>query len=96
MAEKLDKLRTKFDLNNQELEKYPKGKLVLQISSDGSEDVNLDIKYGIREAFWRPYYDVVIPDINSKAQLLYKAMVRQNSGLDWKTSNFTWFPDTQT
>jgi uncharacterized protein (TIGR02231 family) len=84
LAEKLDKLRTKFDLNNQELEKYPKGKLVLQISSDGSEDVNLDIKYGIREAFWRPYYAVVIPDINSKAQLLYKAMVRQNSGLDWK------------
>ncbi|MDQ1161557.1 uncharacterized protein (TIGR02231 family) [Chryseobacterium sp. SORGH_AS 447] len=84
VAEKLDKLRTKFDLNNQELEKYPKGKLVLQISSEGSEDVNLDIRYSIREALWRPYYDVVIPDINSKAQLLYKAMVRQNSGLDWK------------
>jgi uncharacterized protein (TIGR02231 family) len=83
-TEKLDKLRTKFDLNNQEFEKYPKGKLVVQISSDGAEDVNLDIKYSIREAFWRPYYDVVIPDINSKAQLMYKAMVRQNSGLDWK------------
>lgn len=84
VSEKLDRLRTKFDLNNQELEKYPKGKLVLQISSDGSEDVVLDIRYSIREALWRPYYDVVIPDINSKAQLLYKAMVRQNSGLDWK------------
>lgn len=84
VAGKLDKLRTKFDLNNQELEKYPTGKLVLQISSEGSEEVNLDIRYSIREALWRPYYDVVIPDINSKAQLLYKAMVRQNSGLDWK------------
>jgi len=84
VAGKLDKLRTKFDLNNQELEKYPTGKLVLQISSEGPEEVNLDIRYSIREALWRPYYDVVIPDINSKAQLLYKAMVRQNSGLDWK------------
>ncbi|WP_312902259.1 DUF4139 domain-containing protein [Chryseobacterium taichungense] len=84
VSEKLDKLRTKFDLNNQELEKYPKGKLILQISSDDSEEVTLDIKYSVREALWRPYYDVVIPDINSKTQLLYKAMVRQNSGLDWK------------
>lgn len=81
---KLDILRSRFDLNNQELEKYPKGKLILQVSSDSSEDVNLDIKYSIRDAFWKPYYDVLIPDINSKAQLLYKAMVRQNSGLDWK------------
>lgn len=84
VAEKLNTLQTKFDLNSQELEKYPKGKLVLQISGEGSEDVNLDIRYSIREALWRPYYDVVIPDINSKAQLLYKAMVRQNSGLDWR------------
>ncbi|GGG66614.1 DUF4139 domain-containing protein [Epilithonimonas arachidiradicis] len=81
---KLGKLQTKFDLNSKEMENYPKGKLVVQVSSDVDELVNLDIKYSVREASWRPYYDVVIPDINSKTKLLYKALIRQNSGLDWK------------
>lgn len=84
MNVKLGKLRTKFDLNSKEMENYPKGKLVVQISSDVDETVNLDIKYSVRDASWRPYYDVVIPDINSKTKLLYKALIKQNSGLDWK------------
>jgi len=81
---KLGKLQTKFNLNNKEMENYPKGKLVVQVSNDVDELVNLDIKYSVRDASWRPYYDVVIPDINSKTKLLYKALIRQNSGLDWK------------
>jgi len=81
---KLGKLQTKFDLSSKEMENYPKGKLVVQVSSDVDELVNLDIKYSVRDASWRPYYDVVIPDINSKTKLLYKALIRQNSGLDWK------------
>lgn len=84
MNVKLSKLRTKFDLNSKEMENYPKGKLVVQISSDSYETVNLDIKYSVRDASWRPYYDVLIPDINSKTKLLYKALIKQNSGLDWK------------
>lgn len=84
MNVKLSKLRTKFDLNSKEMENYPKGKLVVQISSDIDETVNLDIKYSVRDASWRPYYDVLIPDINSKTKLLYKALIKQNSGLDWK------------
>jgi len=84
MNVKIGKLRTKFDLNSKEMENYPKGKLVVQVSSDVDETVNLDIKYSVRDASWRPYYDVVIPDINSKTKLLYKALIKQNSGLDWK------------
>ena len=84
MNQKLEKLQTKFDLNSKEMENYPTGKLVVQISSESDENVNLDIKYSVREASWRPYYDVVIPDINSKTKLLYKALIKQNSGLDWK------------
>ena len=84
MNDKLGKLQTKFDLNSKEMENYPKGKLVVQVSSDVDELVNLDIKYSVRDASWRPYYDVVISDINSKTKLLYKALIRQNSGLDWK------------
>ncbi|MFC4163328.1 DUF4139 domain-containing protein [Epilithonimonas zeae] len=81
---KLGKLQTKFDLNSKEMENYPKGKLVVQVSSNVDELVNLDIKYSVRDASWRPYYDVLILDINSKTKLLYKALIRQNSGLDWK------------
>ena len=84
MDKKLGKLQTKFDLNSKEMENYPTGKLVVQISSESDETVNLDIKYSVRDASWRPYYDVVIPDINSKTKLMYKALIKQNSGLDWK------------
>ena len=84
MNTKLGKLQTKFDLNSKEMENYPTGKLVVQISSESDETVNLDIKYSVRDASWRPYYDVVIPDINSKTKLMYKALIKQNSGLDWK------------
>lgn len=84
MSVKLDKLRTKFDLNSREMENYPKGKLVIQISSESDATVDLDLKYSVQDASWRPYYDVLIPDINSKTKLLYKALIKQNSGLDWK------------
>lgn len=84
VTEKLSKLQTKFDLNNKETENYPVGKLILQINSTTDQTINLDIKYTVNEASWRPYYDVMIPNINSPTKLLYKAMIKQNSGLDWK------------
>ncbi|WP_262150156.1 DUF4139 domain-containing protein [Chryseobacterium foetidum] len=82
--EKLSRLETKFNLNNQERENYPKGKLILQVSAEANENVNLDIKYNVNNASWRPYYDVITNGLGNKINLGYKAMVRQNSGLDWK------------
>ncbi|KQT22289.1 hypothetical protein ASG31_02825 [Chryseobacterium sp. Leaf404] len=82
--EKLSRLETKFNLNNQERENYPKGKLILQVSAEANENVNLDIKYNVNNASWRPYYDVIANGLGNKINLGYKAMVRQNSGLDWK------------
>lgn len=82
--EKLSRLETKFNLNNQERENYPKGKLILQVSAEATENVNLDIKYNVNNASWRPYYDVIANGLGNKINLGYKAMVRQNSGLDWK------------
>lgn len=82
--EKLSRLEKKFNLNNQERENYPKGKLILQVSSEANENVNMDIKYNVYDAFWRPYYDVIANGLGGKINLGYKAMIRQNSGLDWK------------
>ncbi|KQS90040.1 DUF4139 domain-containing protein [Chryseobacterium sp. Leaf394] len=82
--EKLSTLQKKFNLNNQERENYPKGKLILQVSSEASENVNMDIKYNVYNASWRPYYDVIANGLGGKINLGYKAMIRQNSGLDWK------------
>lgn len=91
VSAKIDRLRdlllvlnNKFNRNNAERENYPKGKIVLQINSEASENVVLDIKYSVREAMWRPYYDITASGLNDKINLGYKAMVSQNSGLDWK------------
>lgn len=82
--DKLSKLQSKFNISNKDVENYPLGKLILQISSDADTKVDLDIKYTVPEASWRPYYDIIARGMNEKIQLVYKAMISQNSGLDWK------------
>lgn len=83
-ADKLNKLQSKFNITNKENENYPIGKLILQVSADANTKVDLDIKYNVQQASWRPYYDVIAKGLNEKIQLVYKAMINQNTGLDWK------------
>lgn len=58
-ADKLNKLQSKFNITNKENENYPIGKLILQVSADASTKVDLDIKYNVQQASWRPYYDII-------------------------------------
>lgn len=83
-ADKLNKLQSKFNITNKENENYPIGKLILQVSADANTKVDLDIKYNVQQASWRPYYDVIAKGLNEKIQLVYKAMINQNTGIDWK------------
>lgn len=45
---------------------------------------NLSVKYYIANAGWMPLYDIQSTSGSSKIQLIYRAQVYQNSGLNWK------------
>lgn len=86
---KLSKLNSKLELNTQKQEKSSQGKLVLQVMTDVASSVNLDINYITANASWSPFYDLRAENINSTINLMYKAKVVQNTGIDWKKVKLT-------
>jgi uncharacterized protein (TIGR02231 family) len=89
LKDKLAKLNSKLELNTQKQEKTSQGKLVLQVMTDVASSVNLDINYLTNNASWSPFYDLRADNINSPINLMYKAKVVQNSGIDWKKVKLT-------
>ena len=57
--------------------------------SDVASSVNLKINYITNNASWTPFYDLRADNINSPINLLYKAKVVQNTGIDWKKVKLT-------
>jgi uncharacterized protein (TIGR02231 family) len=89
LNEKLTRLNSKLELNTQKAEKSSQGKLVLQVMTDVASSVNFDINYITNNASWTPFYDLRADNINSPINLLYKAKVVQNTGIDWKKVKLT-------
>ncbi len=89
LKDKLSKLNSKLELNTQKQEKSSQGKLVLQVMTDVACSVNLDINYLTANASWSPFYDLRADNINSPINLMYKAKVTQNTGIDWKKVKLT-------
>jgi uncharacterized protein (TIGR02231 family) len=60
------------------------GKLVLQIMNDKAGNVPLEISYLSGAASWTPFYDLRADGISNPINMVYKAQVVQNTGIDWK------------
>jgi TonB-dependent SusC/RagA subfamily outer membrane receptor len=76
-------------LNNQLNEEEQKnavttGRLVLQVNAALAGSYNLSISYITANAYWTPFYDIKVNDINSPMKLVYKAKLYQTTGLHWK------------
>lgn len=82
-------LNKKLQLDNQKSEKASDGKLVLQVMNEIAGTVNLDINYITNTASWKPFYDLRADNITSPINMMYKAQVVQNSGIDWKKVKLT-------
>ncbi|MDF7667343.1 mucoidy inhibitor MuiA family protein [Orbaceae bacterium ESL0727] len=63
--------------------------VVLGIDSDKAVTLPISISYVIQNAAWRPTYEIHVADINSPLQLIYKAGIYQDSGLDWDNLDLT-------
>lgn len=89
LNEKLADLRSRLEVNISKEEKVSTGKLVLQIMSDTALSTQLDISYLTQGASWQPFYDLRADNITSPINMLYKAQVVQQTGIDWKKVKLT-------
>lgn len=61
------------------------------VTLDAPEPVSgsLSLKYFIRQAGWMPSYDIIAGSNSESINIVSRAMVAQNSGLDWKNVDLT-------
>ncbi len=63
--------------------------LVLDLDVKESTQAKFDITYLVRNASWYPQYDIRATDVHHPIQLHYRAMIRQNTGVEWKNVMLT-------
>lgn len=85
----LSNLNNKLEINTQKQDKTSKGKLVLQIMNETAGNVDFSINYLTNNANWKPFYDLRANNTSEPIEMMYKAQVVQNTGIDWKQVKLT-------
>ena len=89
IQEKISLINEKLQTKKIETTKFSQGSLVLQVMNNSAGIVNLEINYLTNGASWQPFYDLRAENINNPINLMYKAKVTQNTGIDWKKVKLT-------
>ncbi|MFP9098890.1 DUF4139 domain-containing protein [Flavobacterium sp. RHBU_24] len=89
LNELLQKLNTRLTTNTQKEEKASQGKLVLQVMAEAVGTVPFTISYLTQGANWVPLYDLRADNTTGPMDMMYKAQVTQNTGVDWKKVKLT-------
>jgi len=84
LQEELKALKGRLTFNETSEEKTSLGKLIVNVMSNQAGSIPLEISYLTNQATWQPSYEMRIDEINKPIQMLYKAEVVQNTGIDWK------------
>lgn len=63
--------------------------IIVTIETEQAVTGNLSLKYYVAQAGWMPIYDIQAVSGKDKIQLVYRAQVYQNTGLDWKDISLT-------
>lgn len=85
----LTKLNSKLEINSSKEEKVSKGKIVIQVMSEVAGTTAFDINYLSNSASWKPFYDLRANSVAEPINMMYKAEVVQNTGIDWKQIKLT-------
>ncbi|WP_395056925.1 DUF4139 domain-containing protein [Flavobacterium sp.] len=89
LNELITKLNNKLEIDTTKEEKTSSGKLVLQVMNTTAGNVPLEISYVTNNASWSPFYDLRADNVTSPINMMYKAQVIQNTGIDWKKVKLT-------
>jgi uncharacterized protein (TIGR02231 family) len=85
----LVKLNSKLELSTKIEEKTSTGKLVVQVMNEVAGTIPMDISYLTNSATWSPFYDLRTESVKDPINMMYKAQVVQNTGIDWKKVKLT-------
>ncbi|NQW42801.1 MAG: DUF4139 domain-containing protein [Bacteroidetes bacterium] len=86
----LNQRKTYFELlqndnsDNNSISFNPIHQIIVTIETTQAVTGNLSLKYYVGSAGWMPQYDIQAVSGKDKIQLVYRAQVYQNTGLDWK------------
>ncbi len=89
LNETLSNLRNKLEINTKNEEKTSKGKLIIQVMNELAGNVDFNINYLSNQASWSPFYDLRADNVTAPINMMYKAQVVQNTGIDWKKVKLT-------
>jgi uncharacterized protein (TIGR02231 family) len=67
----------------------PYGQVFLQVICKKGGEIPVDLSYYTNNAGWTAIYDVRVNSKTNKVKLVYKAMLSQTSGIDWKKTKLT-------
>ena len=89
LNETLQKLNDKLEIDTSKEEKTSSGKLIVQVMNNVAGSVPLEISYLTNNAAWTPFYDLRTESVSAPINMMYKAQVVQNTGIDWKKVKLT-------
>lgn len=89
LNETLQKLNNKLEVDTSKEEKTSSGKLIVQVMNNLAGAIPLDITYLSNSASWTPFYDLRTESVTAPINMMYKAQVIQNTGIDWKKVKLT-------
>lgn len=89
LNKQLASLNDKLQTDTKKEDKVSKGKLIIQVMNEIAGNTNLEVTYLSYSASWVPFYELRANSINEPMQLMYKAKVTQNTGIDWKKVKLT-------
>lgn len=85
-------LNTELSRINSELAPYrnrTKGEVEVTVSSTKAQNIKLGMSYYVNCAYWMPFYEARVEDVNKDISVAYKAKIYQSSGYDWNNVKVT-------
>ncbi|MDD5151999.1 MAG: DUF4139 domain-containing protein [Flavobacterium sp.] len=89
LNKQLSSLNAKLETNTKNEDEISDGKLIIQVMNEVAGNVDFDINYLTSDASWKPLYDLRANSIGEPMEMMYKAEVKQETGIDWKKVKLT-------
>jgi uncharacterized protein (TIGR02231 family) len=85
----LNNLKSRLNTNITKETNTSHGKLVLQVMNDVAGNVPVEVSYLTSGASWVPFYELRAENTTNPINMVYKAQVVQQTGIDWKQAKLT-------
>jgi len=92
-GEKQQAINTIHEKNNKKNNLRPQNEQFTQVevlvSADKALKADFELSYLVRDAYWRPAYDIRTEGIDKPLEVTHKSNVCQNTGIEWKDIKLT-------